>query len=289
MDNLNHDASEVRLSSRFPLPTTFHSLITLQHLGSYPCCTVQYDRLPAGHVSSKSSLLRSRCCAASRQSLGLLWLAHHNKWVENQSRQWTRQRMDRLHSLRDLSATACPSLSHLQALHTSHGSSLSVDQQLRGRAQSKVLPAVSPLCGHTLALLRRPDRRLMDVPVHGMLTECHWIPAANVSNHWDWFSIRAQLINLLPCRIHSVILLLESALFGLFVTAIMVDQLHAILYDETAVEAIQQKGTYRPNRRKYQLLADVFGRGHPALWLLPCASLNHSARYYDTPLLSHDV
>lgn len=90
-------------------------------------------------------------------------------------------------------------------------------------------------------------------------------------------------------RIHSVILLLESALFGLFVTAIMVDQLHAILYDETAVEAIQQKGTYRPNRRKYQLLADVFGRGHPALWLLPCASLNHSARYYDTPLLSHDV
>ncbi|EDW64749.1 palmitoyltransferase ZDHHC3 isoform X1 [Drosophila virilis] len=89
--------------------------------------------------------------------------------------------------------------------------------------------------------------------------------------------------------IHSVILLLESALFGLFVTAIMVDQLHAILYDETAVEAIQQKGAYRPNRRKYQLLADVFGRGHPALWLLPCASLNHAARYHDTPLLSHDV
>ncbi|KAH8378380.1 hypothetical protein KR093_011084 [Drosophila rubida] len=89
--------------------------------------------------------------------------------------------------------------------------------------------------------------------------------------------------------IHSVILLLESALFGLFVTAIMVDQLHAILYDETAVEAIQQKGAYRPNRRKYQLLADVFGRGHPALWLLPCASLNHASRYHDTPLLSHDV
>ncbi|XP_030384873.1 palmitoyltransferase ZDHHC3 [Scaptodrosophila lebanonensis] len=89
--------------------------------------------------------------------------------------------------------------------------------------------------------------------------------------------------------IHSVILLLESALFGLFVTAIMVDQLHAILYDETAIEAIQQKGAYRPNRRKYQLLADVFGRGHPALWLLPCTSLNHASRYHDTPLLSHDV
>jgi len=90
-------------------------------------------------------------------------------------------------------------------------------------------------------------------------------------------------------RIHSVILMLVSALFGLFVTAIMVDQLHAILYDETAVEAIQQKGTYRPNRRKYQLLADVFGRGHPALWLLPCTSLNHASRYHDTPLLSHEV
>ncbi|XP_017059326.1 palmitoyltransferase ZDHHC3 [Drosophila ficusphila] len=89
--------------------------------------------------------------------------------------------------------------------------------------------------------------------------------------------------------IHSVILMLVSALFGLFVTAIMVDQLHAILYDETAVEAIQQKGAYRPNRRKYQLLADVFGRGHPALWLLPCTSLNHASRYHDTPLLSHEV
>ncbi|CAD7078912.1 unnamed protein product [Hermetia illucens] len=87
--------------------------------------------------------------------------------------------------------------------------------------------------------------------------------------------------------LHSVILLLESALFGLFVLAIMVDQMHAILYDETAVEAVQQKGAYRPHRRKLALLADVFGRSHPALWLLPCTGLN--SRRYDTPLLSHDV
>lgn len=46
--------------------------------------------------------------------------------------------------------------------------------------------------------------------------------------------------------LHSVILLLESGLFGLFVVAIMVDQLHAILYDETAIEQLQMKGSYRP-------------------------------------------
>lgn len=89
------------------------------------------------------------------------------------------------------------------------------------------------------------------------------------------------------CRLHCVILLLESALFGLFVLAIMVDQMHAILYDETAVEAVQQKGTYRPHRRKLALLGDVFGRSHPACWLVPCTGFN--GRKYDTPLLSHDV
>lgn len=89
-------------------------------------------------------------------------------------------------------------------------------------------------------------------------------------------------------RLHSVLLLLESALFGLFVIAIMVDQMHAIMYDETAVEAVQlNKGLYRPYRPKYMLLADVCGRGHPALWLLPCAGNN--GKKYDTPLLSHDV
>lgn len=84
-----------------------------------------------------------------------------------------------------------------------------------------------------------------------------------------------------------MLLLLESALFGLFVIAIMVDQMHAILYDETAVEAVQLKGLYRPHRPKIMLLSDVCGRGHPALWLLPCTGIN--SKKYDTPLLSHDV
>lgn len=90
-------------------------------------------------------------------------------------------------------------------------------------------------------------------------------------------------------RLHTVILLVESALFGLFVLAIMIDQMCSILHDETAVEAVQQKGTYRPHRRKFTLLADVFGRGHPFCWLVPCSTFQSNARKYDTPLLSHDV
>uniref|UniRef100_A0A7G3AUZ5 Palmitoyltransferase n=1 Tax=Lutzomyia longipalpis TaxID=7200 RepID=A0A7G3AUZ5_LUTLO len=86
--------------------------------------------------------------------------------------------------------------------------------------------------------------------------------------------------------LHSVLLFLESTLFGLFVIAIMVDQMHAILYDEAAVEVLQQKNMYRPFRPKFALLADVFGQEHPLLWMFPCVSLN---RKYDTPLLSQDI
>jgi hypothetical protein len=46
-------------------------------------------------------------------------------------------------------------------------------------------------------------------------------------------------------RLHSVILVVESGLFGLFVTAIMCDQLQAIFGDETAVEQAKQQGPYR--------------------------------------------
>jgi palmitoyltransferase ZDHHC3/7/25 len=93
--------------------------------------------------------------------------------------------------------------------------------------------------------------------------------------------------------LHSVLLLLESALFGLFVIAIMVDQMHAILYDETAVEAVQQRGPYRPyrTRSKISLLAEVCGRKqHWSLWLCPCSNASATInRKHDVPLLSHDV
>lgn len=86
-------------------------------------------------------------------------------------------------------------------------------------------------------------------------------------------------------RLHSVLLLLESSLFGLFVIAIMIDQMHAILYDESPIEALQYKGSYRVTHPKLLLLADVCGRTHPLCWLFPCTE----AKTYDTPLLSHDV
>lgn len=82
-----------------------------------------------------------------------------------------------------------------------------------------------------------------------------------------------------------MLLLLESSLFGLFVIAIMIDQMHAILYDETPIEALQFRGAYRISNPKLLLLADVCGRTHPLCWLFPCTE----AKTYDTPLLSHDV
>lgn len=109
-----------------------------------------------------------------------------------------------------------------------------------------------------------------------------------------WLSPNDENISLSDSQtrmLHSVILLLESGLFGLFVIAIMVDQLHAILYDETAIEQLQMKGSFRPNRRKLSLLAEVCGSRTPAYcWLFPCTGLNNRKSYeYDGALLNHDV
>jgi hypothetical protein len=88
------------------------------------------------------------------------------------------------------------------------------------------------------------------------------------------------------CSLHCVILVLESALFGMFVSAILVDQFQAIFSDETAVEQVQHQGPFRPHKPKLALLTEVCGRGHPVFWLLPCAGVSHRV---DEPLLSHDV
>jgi hypothetical protein len=91
--------------------------------------------------------------------------------------------------------------------------------------------------------------------------------------------------------LHSVILLLESGLFGLFVIAIMVDQLHAILYDETPIEQLQKLGSFRPNRPKLALMAEVCGsRKSMMCWLFPCSSTNRRFDYeYESSILNHDV
>ncbi len=70
--------------------------------------------------------------------------------------------------------------------------------------------------------------------------------------------------------LHSVILVLESVLFGMFVIAIGCDQFEAIFTDETLVEQVKKQGPFRPRKPKMALLAEVFGRGHPITWLLPC-------------------
>ena len=84
--------------------------------------------------------------------------------------------------------------------------------------------------------------------------------------------------------LHSVILVLESVLFGMFVIAIGCDQFEAIFTDETLVEQAKRQGPFRPRKPKMTLLAEVCGRGHPLLWVLPCQSAPlgiEPARHYE--------
>lgn len=85
---------------------------------------------------------------------------------------------------------------------------------------------------------------------------------------------------------HCIILLLESALFGMFVAAILIDQLQAIFGDETGIEQVQHKGPYRAHKSKFALLSEVCGQQHPLLWLLPC---NSTSRRFDTPLIDYHI
>nr|XP_022327665.1 palmitoyltransferase ZDHHC3-like [Crassostrea virginica] len=84
--------------------------------------------------------------------------------------------------------------------------------------------------------------------------------------------------------IHSVLLVVESLLFGMFVLAIGCDQLSAILSDETAVEHVKKEGPARPKKSSFVLMQEVFGRGHPALWLFPLQfrpiEIDHSNMYH---------
>lgn len=86
--------------------------------------------------------------------------------------------------------------------------------------------------------------------------------------------------------LHCIILLLESILFGMFVCAILVEQIQAILGDETYIEQVQQTGPYRPQKPKLALLSEVCGRQHPMMWLLPCTGVH---RKLDVPLIDHHV
>lgn len=85
--------------------------------------------------------------------------------------------------------------------------------------------------------------------------------------------------------VHSVILSIESFLFGIFVFAILCDQFQAILSDETSIEQLQKKGPHRPRKPKLALMAEICGRGPPIMWLLPCHNIGHKV----DNLASYDV
>ncbi|XP_025899029.1 palmitoyltransferase ZDHHC3-like [Nothoprocta perdicaria] len=75
---------------------------------------------------------------------------------------------------------------------------------------------------------------------------------------------------------HCIVLLLESVLFGAFVTAIFYDQVTSIITDETPLEQLRKRvlkeaDREAPPRRKPRLalLRDVFGRGFVICWFFP--------------------
>lgn len=93
-------------------------------------------------------------------------------------------------------------------------------------------------------------------------------------------------------RLHCVILVLESAMFGMFDVAILVDQFQAILGDETVIERLQggQHHHYHQKSRKtLTLLSQVCGKGHPVFWLLPCHNPPRYAFRKADRLIDHEV
>lgn len=76
--------------------------------------------------------------------------------------------------------------------------------------------------------------------------------------------------------LHSILLSMECALFGMFVLAVSCDQLGAIFSEETAVEAVQRrtKQVYMRGTHKGRLalLKEVCGGGSMYSWFMPCSS-----------------
>jgi len=82
------------------------------------------------------------------------------------------------------------------------------------------------------------------------------------------------------CRLHTIFVSIECALFCLFVMAVSCDQLSAVFNDETAVEQVQRGRSSHasPRLSRRQLLSEVCGGGHWLCWLLPCRQRTQRAR-----------
>ncbi|XP_060614284.2 palmitoyltransferase ZDHHC3-like isoform X1 [Anolis sagrei] len=83
---------------------------------------------------------------------------------------------------------------------------------------------------------------------------------------------------------HRIILLVESILFGLFVTVIFYDQLVSIITDETPIEQLRNRLLKKAHQEvshtrkpKIALLREVFGRGFVICWFFPCSCNSSSA------------
>ncbi|CAF4780896.1 unnamed protein product, partial [Rotaria sp. Silwood1] len=74
--------------------------------------------------------------------------------------------------------------------------------------------------------------------------------------------------------VHSIIICVESCLFGLFVVTIFVDQVQSILNDRSLIDTLKLDEDSRMTQQILPparvLLRKVFGPGPMILWLLPC-------------------
>ncbi|CAF0912426.1 unnamed protein product [Adineta steineri] len=90
--------------------------------------------------------------------------------------------------------------------------------------------------------------------------------------------------------IHSIILCIESILFGLFVVAIFIDQVQSITNDRSIIDVLKADENSRSSPQTLPpakvLFRKVFGPGPMILWLLPC-DLKKSNQISDSQDMYH--
>uniref|UniRef100_T1KLK0 Palmitoyltransferase n=1 Tax=Tetranychus urticae TaxID=32264 RepID=T1KLK0_TETUR len=70
--------------------------------------------------------------------------------------------------------------------------------------------------------------------------------------------------------LHTIILLVESLLFGIFVIAVMADQMSTIFNGTTPVDKLRSNKPGSPKKPKKVRLREVCGTSSMLLWLIPC-------------------
>lgn len=84
--------------------------------------------------------------------------------------------------------------------------------------------------------------------------------------------------------VHSIIICIESCLFGLFVVAIFIDQILSIKNDRTLIDSLKSDDTSRQAPPSKILFRKVFGPGPMIFWLIPCDLKRHNQNFD-----SHDM